>query len=444
MNDSLRRRAGRHLQRRPGSRHLELQELEQRIVPSWNWDLPVPGAPAAASAPMGYTTGLTERVVYTDTAGNVDELYLQSGGWQEDQLVAGAPAAASAPMGYTTDDGTARVVYTDTAGNVDELYLQNGWHEATLVGGAPAAASAPFGYRSGGTARVVYTDTAGNVDELYLQNGWHASGALVAGAPAAASAPRGYVTGGWEFTPRVVYTDTAGNVDELYLQNYTWIEDQPVIGAPAAASAPMGYTTGYTARVVYTDTAGNVDELYLPLGGTWHASGALVAGAPAAASAPFGWETGDGNARVVYTDLWGRVVDLYLGGPGMGGSAARPAPLIPNTPARITPGLSASPGGELNSVDSFFALVNRKDSAIASQADRAVGSGDSNAQAAFLPTQLRLDGAAFGVANHTARNIDELPAVNNQSVKSVLDNGDATLQAQAAELFHALNQADSI
>jgi hypothetical protein len=34
--------------------------------------------------------------------------------------------------------------------------------------------------------------------------------------------------------------------------------------------------------------------------------------------------------------------------------------------------------------------------------------------------------------------------VNKQAVKGALDNGDATLQAQAAELFHALNQADSI
>jgi hypothetical protein len=107
--------------------------------------------------------------------------------------------------------------------------------------------------------------------------------------------------------------------------------------------------------------------------------------------------------------------------------------------------LSASPGGELNSVDSFFALVNRKDSAIASQADRAVGSGDSNAQAAFFPTQFRPDGAASAVANNTTRNVDDLLlAVNKKAMKGVLDNGDATLQAQAADLFHALNQAGSL
>src|SRR5262249_45352958 len=86
-------------------------------------------------------------------------------------------------------------------------------------------------------------------------------------------------------------------------------------------------------------------------------------------------------------------VTVTLYHPGAPAGARANPPLIPNTPARIPPGLSASPGGELNSVDSFFALVNRKDSALASQADSAVGSGDTNAQAAFLPTQFRLDGA---------------------------------------------------
>jgi hypothetical protein len=129
--------------------------------------------------------------------------------------------------------------------------------------------------------------------------------------------------------------------------------------------------------------------------------------------------------------------------PAPAGGRANP-PLIPNTPARIPPAWSASPGGELNSVDSFFALVNRKDSALASQADSAVGSGETNAPvAALFSTQFRLDGAAFGVANHTTRKVDELPAVNKQAVKGLLDSGDATLQAQAAELFHALNQAAS-
>ena len=125
-HDSPHRRAAAHAQRRPRSCRLELQGLEQRIVPSWMFDQPVPGAPAATTGPAAYVTpDGTARVVYTDTNLNVDELYLTPDGqpWREDQLVQGAPAAASGPFGYVTPDGTARVVYTDTARNVDELYL---------------------------------------------------------------------------------------------------------------------------------------------------------------------------------------------------------------------------------------------------------------------------------------------------------------------------------
>jgi hypothetical protein len=117
--------------------------------------------------------------------------------------------------------------------------------------------------------------------------------------------------------------------------------------------------------------------------------------------------------------------------------------------ARSTPALSASPGGELNSVDSFFALVNRKGSAIVSPADSVVGSGDTNAQAAaFFPTQFRLDGAAFGVANNSTRSVDGLLlALNNQASNGILYNGNPmqpTLQGEAAALFDALNQAGCI
>jgi hypothetical protein len=55
------------------------------------------------------------------------------------------------------------------------------------------------------------------------------------------------------------------------------------------------------------------------------------------------------------------------------------------------------------------------------------------------------DGAAFGVANNTALNVDQLLlAVNRKAVKGVLYNGDATLQAQCADLFNSLDQAGSI
>jgi hypothetical protein len=55
------------------------------------------------------------------------------------------------------------------------------------------------------------------------------------------------------------------------------------------------------------------------------------------------------------------------------------------------------------------------------------------------------DGAAFGVANNTTLNVYELLlAVNKKAVNGVLDGGDTTLQAQAADLFNSLNQSGSI
>jgi hypothetical protein len=55
------------------------------------------------------------------------------------------------------------------------------------------------------------------------------------------------------------------------------------------------------------------------------------------------------------------------------------------------------------------------------------------------------DGAAFGVANNTTRNVYQLlRAVNQQAVAGVLYHGDATLLQQADDLFVALNQAGDI
>ena len=58
------------------------------------------------------------------------------------------------------------------------------------------------------------------------------------------------------------------------------------------------------------------------------------------------------------------------------------------------------------------------------------------------PYGVGRDGATFGVVNNTRRNVYELLlAVNKKAVKGVLYNGSATLQAHAADLFDALNQA---
>jgi hypothetical protein len=55
------------------------------------------------------------------------------------------------------------------------------------------------------------------------------------------------------------------------------------------------------------------------------------------------------------------------------------------------------------------------------------------------------DGAAFGVANGTTRNVYQLlRAVDQRAAHGVLYNGDLTLRQQAADLFDALNQAGGI
>jgi hypothetical protein len=55
------------------------------------------------------------------------------------------------------------------------------------------------------------------------------------------------------------------------------------------------------------------------------------------------------------------------------------------------------------------------------------------------------DGAAFGVANNTTLTVyGLLAAVNQKAVKGLLYNGDATLQAEAADLFSSLDQAGGI
>ena len=49
------------------------------------------------------------------------------------------------------------------------------------------------------------------------------------------------------------------------------------------------------------------------------------------------------------------------------------------------------------------------------------------------------------MVNNTRRNVYELLlAVNKKAVNGVLYNGDATLQAQAADLFDALSNAGGI
>jgi hypothetical protein len=58
---------------------------------------------------------------------------------------------------------------------------------------------------------------------------------------------------------------------------------------------------------------------------------------------------------------------------------------------------------------------------------------------------VRSDGAAFGVANNTTRNVYELlKVVDQQSAFGSLYNGDTTLQKEANDVFDALNKAGAI
>jgi hypothetical protein len=109
--------------------------------------------------------------------------------------------------------------------------------------------------------------------------------------------------------------------------------------------------------------------------------------------------------------------------------------------------LSASPSGDLTARDSFFALANRKEPAIASLADSTVGSDDSKAPVLIVfPTQRRLDGTPMGgQLPAPACSIDELLLTGNQlAVKGVLEGGDVSKQELAVDLFNGLNRAGSM
>jgi hypothetical protein len=143
------------------------------------------GAPAAVGDPFGYTTNLTgqgpaARVVYRTADSHIEELASSGGSWSAVDLstLTGAPAAASAPFGFTTNltgqGPAARVVYRTAGRHIEELASSGGsWSalDLTSLTGAPDAASTPFGYTTTLTgqvpaARVVYRAAGRDVEEL--------------------------------------------------------------------------------------------------------------------------------------------------------------------------------------------------------------------------------------------------------------------------------------
>ena len=307
-----------------------------------------PNATRALSAPMGYETSLgTEggraRVVYETAQHSIEELVGSPGGGWLPKTVSATPDAASAPFGYQTHvpSAVARVVFTTTAGDIDEFNLTNSddqWvgNDLTTLFGAPRAAGAPFGYTtdlgSGEVARVVYRMADGHIEELSLSPGgsWLPNDLTnIAGAPLAASDPVAYLTNlpGQGPVARVVYRAVDGTIEELSVQqgqqwqpaNLSWIA-----GAPPAASAPIGFSSNPfiaptfkdpVARVVYRTTSGNVEQLSVVAGGSWTPTNLSQNGAPPAVSAPFGYSTflpsQPGRvARVVYQGTDGNIWDL--------------------------------------------------------------------------------------------------------------------------------------
>ena len=254
------------------------------------------GAPAAVGDPFGYTTDLTgqgpaARAVYRAAGGHIEELSLliPNQGWHAADLTAltDAPAAASAPFGFTTSltdqSPAARVVYRTAGGHIEELALPSGgsWSavDLTALTGAPTAVGAPFGFTTALTgqdqaARVVYrTAGRGHIEELASSGGSWSAVDLTAltGAPTAAGTPFGYTTTLTDQGPtaRVVYRTAGRHIEELALPSGgAWQADDltAVSGAPDTASAPFGYTTTLTgqvpaARVVYRAAGNDVEEL---------------------------------------------------------------------------------------------------------------------------------------------------------------------------------------
>src|SRR5215813_743873 len=199
------------------------------------------GAPTAVGDPFGYTTTLTgqgpaARAVHRAAGGHIEELSLliPNQGWHAADLTAltDAPAAASAPSGFTTtltgQGPAARVVYRTASGHIEELASSGGsWSavDLTALTGAPTAAGTPFGYTTtltdqGPAARVVYRTAGRHIEELALPSGgaWQADDlTAVSGAPDTASAPFGYTTSltGQVPAARVVYRAAGNDIEEL-------------------------------------------------------------------------------------------------------------------------------------------------------------------------------------------------------------------------------------
>jgi streptogramin lyase len=334
----------------------------------------------------------------------------------------------------------------------------------------PAANSRPTAITSGPDGNLWFTEGSGNKIGTITPAGTVTEFPL----PTGGSWPRGITAGSdgnvWfveyfgnkvgKITPTGAITEfplptgsgptgiTAGPDGNLWLAEYFGNKVGTITPAgvltefplPTGGSYPIAMAAGPDGNLWFVELSGNkvgtitpagaVREFPLPIGG----------------SQPYGI-TGGPDGNLWFAEASGNKVGQITSGAPLGNATITVSgPAAPPGGGASLP-VGATPSGELTARDSFFALVNRKEPTTASLADSTVGTDDSKAPVlVFFPTQRSLDGTPMsGQVPAPACNVGgRLLTGNQQEQKGLLEDGNVTLQAPAADLFHALNQAGGI
>jgi hypothetical protein len=144
---------------------------------SWlatNLSQQLPGKPKPDSNLFGYVADSMARVVFR-VGTEVREIYRRAeGNWSggDYKVFTGANAAGD-PVGFVSADGkTAQVVYRDTAGHLQLLYLAGKWEKKDLTAEAssPAAIGTPLALvTADNVMRVLYRDASKRIVQLALR-----------------------------------------------------------------------------------------------------------------------------------------------------------------------------------------------------------------------------------------------------------------------------------
>jgi hypothetical protein len=150
---------------------------EVRLEGSWlatNLSQQLPGKPKPDSDLFGYVADSMARVVFR-VGTEVREIYRRAeGNWSggDYNVLTGANAAGD-PVGFMSADGkTAQVVYRDTAGHLQLLYLAGKWEKKDLTAEAssPAAIGTPLALvTADNVMRVLYRDASKRIVQLALR-----------------------------------------------------------------------------------------------------------------------------------------------------------------------------------------------------------------------------------------------------------------------------------